>query len=504
MKRKRIVIIPLLIAVLLLPLLAGCGKKEDAQKIDAPATLNKLLNDVSYDTELNEVEKDAALYFPGLPDNSEIKLYTGNGYFSDELAMVTLQDASVSKDVVKVIEKHLEELRNQYQNYIPEEVPKIDNAIICPVDKYVFLCVTSDTKTASTILSKPQASTGASTDASADTTDASVPETSIPKPTTESMPESKDQFPQLASTSGTYHSYGSMILRVDDKAFENYGYIDSSAEEYAKLVNKAADSLKGKAKVYSLVIPTAIGVVFPDDLAPKFPDATNQAPAIQSIFDKMSENVIPVNCYSNLLKHRDEYLYFHTDYHWNGRGAYYAYESFCNTKGIQPIGLDQRTEKQFPGFLGALYWNGSSKDPVLANNPDTVYAYCPKSPNASMNYTDVKGQTYPWNIITDVSQWDSGSKYSTFAAGDNPIAVFSNPDVKDNSVCVIVKDSYGNALLPYLADHYNTIYELDFRYWEGNLISFCQEKGAQDLIFANNLSMIGSNYLIGKLSGILG
>ena len=70
-------------------------------------------------------------------------------------------------------------------------------------------------------------------------------------------------------------------------------------------------------------------------------------------------------------------------------------------------------------------------------------------------------------------------------------------------MCVIVKESYGNALLPYLVDHYSTIYEIDYRYWEGNLFDFALEKGADDLIFANNLSMIGSNLLIGKLDGIV-
>ncbi len=505
MKRKPIVIVSLLIVTLLVSLLAGCGKKEEGTPIDAPAVLENLVKNVKYDTELSEVEKDAALYFPGLPEKSEIKLYAGNGYFADEVALITLPNASASKDAVKVVEKHIEELRNQYQNYIPEEVSKINSAIICPVDRYIFLCITSDTKTAGTILDKPNLAAVPS-----DTSDPSgVPNTTTEvstasQPTTGTVDTAKEQRPSIKSKSGTYHDYGTFVLRIDDKAYENYGYVDASAEEYAKLVNKTADSLKGKTKVYSLPIPTAIGVVFPDDIAPKFPDATNQAPAIQSIFDKMSENVIPVNCYTNLLKHRDEYLYFHTDYHWNGRGAYYAYETFCKAKGVEPIQLSDRTEKQFPNFLGALYWNNSSKDPILAENPDTVYAYYPKSSNATMSYTDVKGQTYDWNIITDVSGWDNSSKYSTFAAGDNPVAVFKNPDVKDGSVAIVVKDSYGNALLPYLVDHYSTIYEIDFRYWEGNLISFAQEKGANDLIFANNLSMIGNNFLIGKLSGIIG
>ena len=121
-----------------------------------------------------------------------------------------------------------------------------------------------------------------------------------------------------------------------------------------------------------------------------------------------------------------------------------------------------------------------------------------------MRYTDKKGNTYNWNIISDVTNWKASTKYSTFAGADNPIAVFTNPDVTDGSVCVIVKESYGNALLPYLVDHYSTIYEIDYRYWTGSLVDFAREKDADDLIFANNLSMIRSNLLIGKLAGIAG
>ena len=121
-----------------------------------------------------------------------------------------------------------------------------------------------------------------------------------------------------------------------------------------------------------------------------------------------------------------------------------------------------------------------------------------------MTFTDRDGQTYAWSIITDVTDWNSGSKYNTFAGSDNPYSEFTNPDVTDGSVCVIVKDSYGNALLPYLVDHYSTIYEIDYRYWNGNLADFVREKNADDLIIAHNLVMIGSDYLIGMFANIVG
>lgn len=202
------------------------------------------------------------------------------------------------------------------------------------------------------------------------------------------------EYPVLKSHSGTYHDYGTCAIRVDNTAFEQYGYSDSLVADYAALVSRTADALAGKVTVYDLAIPTAIGVVLPDDIAEIIPGYTDQGDAIQKIFAKMSDNVVTVDCFDNLMRHRDEYLYFHTDYHWNGRGAYYAYESFCETKSIEAVGLDERNEKQFDGFLGALYWNNCGEDPVLEGNPDTVLTYCPKSERASMTYTDKKGDTY--------------------------------------------------------------------------------------------------------------
>ena len=40
------------------------------------------------------------------------------------------------------------------------------------------------------------------------------------------------------------------------------------------------------------------------------------------------------------------------------------------------------------------------------------------------------------------------------------------------------------------------------RYWDGGLFSFAQKKKVNDVIFVNNLSMIRSDYLTGRLAQI--
>ncbi len=487
-------------------MLAGCGGKD--RKLNGQAALDAVLSQVKFDTELSEVGSNAVLYFPDLPEGTQIQLYTGSGYFADEAVLLTLPNESDSGKAMKVVENHLKELRNQFMNYVPEEVGKIDAAVTVQNGNQILLVITNDTAKVNELLSGSDSSENTSTtgneDAASESTTFPVNETLGPLPgaTTATTAPEKTQYPQLTSQSGEYHDYGTGVIRVDNKAYEQYTFVESSTQPYVDIINSVAEKLKGDAKVYDIAIPTAVGIILPDDIAKKLPGNSDQNDAINRIFSKMSDDVVKVNPYDNLMKHRDEYLYFHTDYHWNGRGAYYAYEAFCQAKGITPYKLDERKEQKFENFLGVLYNKNSGGDEILKNNPDTVEAFNPHSPNAKMRYTDQKGKTYDWSIIMDVSDWDNSSKYSTFAAGDNPIAVFENPDVTDGSVAVVVKESYGNALLPYLVDHYSTIYEIDYRYWTGSLVDFVREKGASDLIFANNLHMIGSSFLIGKLANV--
>mgnify|MGYP002619108573 CR=1 FL=1 len=105
-------------------------------------------------------------------------------------------------------------------------------------------------------------------------------------------------------------------------------------------------------------------------------------------------------------------------------------------------------------------------------------------------------------VIFDESTAAASLKYGTFIMGDNPYTVIENPALTDGSACIVVKESFGNAFVPFLTDHYQTIYVLDYRYWKGSISQFAQDKGVQDVLFVNNLSAIRGSYQMGKLAGV--
>ena len=314
--------------------------------------------------------------------------------------------------------------------------------------------------------------------------------------TEESTPE--PQYPEIVSDE-KIEDFGSVVI-VGDAAYELYTYSDAIADNYALAVNKVAAALEQKADVYDILIPLGSGITFPDNLRDQI-KSSDQREAMSSIQAKMDETVKTVDIYDSLMTNRNEYIYFRTDHHWTALGAYYAYEDFCEVKGITPEALDSYETSEFDGFLGSFY-NDTNANATLKANADVVTAYHPNM-DAIMHVTDSRGVEYDSKVIFDESKAAAGLKYSCFIAGDNPITGIENKELTDGSSCVVVKESFGNAFVPFLVDHYQTIYVVDYRYWKGSISELAQEKNVDDVIFVNNLSMIRNKSLVGKLFSVI-
>ena len=284
----------------------------------------------------------------------------------------------------------------------------------------------------------------------------------------------------------------------DGAAYSLYYFVQDSATEYIDALNNAAAKLSGVANVYDILIPNNSGVLLSDDDLAKL-GGSDQKQAIEYYYSLM-QGVKTVDIFDTLKSHNDEYIYFRTDHHWTADGAFYAYEEFCKAKGITEIPREKRKKDTFEGFLGSFYSNLQNQD--MKKKPDTIYAYEPIGTN-DMTYWNDDGSEQKWNVIMDVNGWDKGTLYSTFVGGDTPMAVIENPNVTDGSTCVVMKESYGNAFIPFLVDHYSTIYILDYRYSNVNVIDFVKEKQADDLICINNISLIGDEDVAATIKGVL-
>ncbi|MGM9662817.1 MAG: DHHW family protein [Oscillospiraceae bacterium] len=298
---------------------------------------------------------------------------------------------------------------------------------------------------------------------------------------------------------GAVQKFGA-VLQVGDTAYEYYGFSESAAKSYAGMVNSAAALLGENVQVYTMVVPNSMGVMLPDSLRDSV-KTSDQEKAIDYIYSQMSERVQTVPIYATLRSHRSEYIYYRTDHHWTALGAYYAYTKLASLQGWDAWPLSQYTEVNYGDFLGSFY-SSTGKSAALKNNPDQLIAYLPFY-EYDFVYWDRSGSAHNSPMIQNVSNWAKSSKYSAFICGDQPYEEIENHAVTDGSACVILKESYGNAFVPFLAAHYQHTYVVDYRYWDGALKSLVEGKGVKDVYFVNNIMAAQTNVRINEMKDLL-
>lgn len=292
----------------------------------------------------------------------------------------------------------------------------------------------------------------------------------------------------------------SSIVTIGNAAYEYCSFNQSVADEYASVVNRTAKKLSGKASVYSMLVPTSIDITMPDSVKEsKNINTCDQKAAMDYIYGKMSASVTPVNIYKALRMHRDEYIYFRTDHHWTALGAYYAYEEFAKVKNVNAITLDKFEKKSFGEFLGSFYTNTNSS--AMKKNPDELIAYMPPY-ETKLQFTQPDGKVIDWRLVNDTSSYPISQKYSAFTAADNPYTTIDNLSREKGKTCVIIKESFANAVIPFIVYNYKKVYVIDYRYYKQGFIDLAERVKANDVIFINNMSAVRSESLVGRMDAI--
>ncbi len=147
----------LFIAVLCIFALTGCKGKETKEVTVDPAQLvsdlgatvtSSTLSDVS-----TEVRTDTYMTLDAAQvENITAALNSGTG--ACEIAVITCKDASYPAEAEKQLKSYLDNRAELFAGYAPEEVPKLEDALIKSAGNYVVLCVTDDTSAAEEILKK--------------------------------------------------------------------------------------------------------------------------------------------------------------------------------------------------------------------------------------------------------------------------------------------------------------------------------------------------------------
>lgn len=286
---------------------------------------------------------------------------------------------------------------------------------------------------------------------------------------------------------------------IDGKAMEIFGYFPENAVAYANRINHLRDVLPDQIRLIHLVAPPAIAFNGLEELEA---ESKIVYQAIDQIYQAENDSIIKVDAITNIAKHTDEYIYFNTDHHWTGRGAYYAYQAFCLYTGQTATALkDMELTKPDYEFLGTLYsFTGNS--PLLENSKDQAEIFLPKYSGTNTVYSDTSmSDGVPTMLLDSESIIDS--QYLLYSGGDVALSLIKS-NINNGKSILVIKDSFANAFLPFLMDNYENIYSVDPRYMIDPILPFISEKKINDVLVLNSAFITGNAEWLGGFDNIIG
>ena len=161
---------------------------------------------------------------------------------------------------------------------------------------------------------------------------------------------------------------------------------------------------------------------------------------------------------------------------------------YCKVRGIKALALESFSKAEYDGFYGTFYFY-MNRPEALKANPDSVIAYT--GAVNDMHFQSADGKEGDAKLINDASNMLPGNKYNCFMLGDHPYVEIHNE--KGNGNLLVIKDSYANAFVPFLAQDYRNIYVVDYRHYEKKLPELIRDKEIGEIVFVNNVMGIGES-----------
>lgn len=271
------------------------------------------------------------------------------------------------------------------------------------------------------------------------------------------------------------------LIQIGDAVFNQVGFSATYSEKYAAAISKLADSVADTGvRVVSAPAPTAVGILVEPQYLEKL-NCADQNATISYIHSNMSDNVITVDTYAALVAHNDEYIYYRTDHHWSALGAYYAYAATCEALGYEPAALEDFEPWDQGEFEGSLYWKAPHPKKLTL---DQVTSYIPKGDIEVLAYSP-EGIAKKHQLLFDTTNRQLNEKYLTFLGTDYAMTEITNNDLPDGPTCILIKDSFGNAIAPFYTQNYHKIYAIDYRKFKTSTLKWLiTSYQPDDVIFA--------------------
>jgi len=185
-----------------------------------------------------------------------------------------------------------------------------------------------------------------------------------------------------------------------------------------------------------------------------------------------------------------EDVWYKTDHHWTTRGAYAAYEALGDKLAYTPYALNEfEPITVTESFLGSSY----SAAGCFAVTSDRIELFRYEGDTELSVISDDSEK--PLSLYSE-EKLKTKDKYGVFLGGNYAcVSVNKKSPSEERARLLIFKDSYANALVPFLARHYD-LELIDLRYFQGDEKELTEKiKNADKVLFLHGADTMATTRL---------
>ena len=271
----------------------------------------------------------------------------------------------------------------------------------------------------------------------------------------------------LGSNYGTTPAEGGVYFGKDNHIYE---VLLPNRTDIFKNNVAALNSFAKKTAMPFYVVPVPSGSQEQPDRLPYSAPNHDQHDELASIQTALGTNAKVIDLFSTLSDKSGKDYYFKTDHHWNAYGAYEGYSALVTAMGVTPA---PQSDFDFKAASNAFYGTLYSKAVLSNQAPDILYLPIYKKQMALTQQTGKQSH----NSIYWEEYLQKKDKYSTFLGGNHSVDVVKNASIKNGRKLLIIKDSFANSMIPFLATNFSEIHIIDLRYYNQDIYDYIQQNG---------------------------
>ena len=251
----------------------------------------------------------------------------------------------------------------------------------------------------------------------------------------------------------------SIIAGKDGRLFtepikQDYEQIRKNAETLRKFINENG------LNAISVVIPSSGSLL--ENKLPALHRHYHDNEIIEQFNAYLKESVKVLDAAQLIgAQQEPDRYYYKTDHHLSMDGSYLIYSGLAGMLDFEPIAKSE-FEKTPYEFYGTSY----GRSGLMLTHPDSLEIWRHGSDSA-ITVSTVDGKTekeHKGMIDAECLKDGIADKYAAYLYGNHGITYVVNPDVETGTL-MLFKDSYANAVVPFLSAHYHEIIMIDTRYY---------------------------------------